>query len=418
VSSDSFLIELRIGYPRWKLIEPINTVAKKFHLTLESPRVPHMSLYGSFQIKDGFSIRDVKKAIESVSVHYDYLSYIIDGWDFKKGREGWVIAFKILPSPELERCKTDLVHNLLKISEPKNSWDYYPEKAWYHITLAFKLTDGQYNKIVKELQKQKVSRIGLLQKFFPSILQTFTDPNRLYLHPLLLPVDAFRITILHRSLIAAEYDLVTKRWLNRSDAKSTYHLGNTLKNYRIKKGIELTRPHHYTDKTIFTLADLHLGHSNIIKYCCRPFLFSDINEMDSVLINNWNNTIKPHDIVFYVGDISLNSHQSYISKLNGNITFIQGNHDSQIPSVKDFFEYNYHGIDFLFIHDPKHAPKNYPGWIIHGHEHNNKIRKYPFFDPVNRKINVGVELVKYQPVRLKYIYDLIMNKHETIPYCE
>jgi len=415
IPSDSYLIELRIGYPRWKLIKPIQEVAEKFHLTYETPRVPHMSLYGSFRIKDGFTIRDVKWAIEKVAHHYGFLPYVIDGWNFKKGNSGHVIAFNVLPSPELRSLTTAMVNNLLPITQPKNSWDHQPGNTWHHITLAFKLTDEKFEKILDELRKREPD-MGILKKLFPFFFKNPTNAKKKHIPSLHIPVDALRITILHRGLIAAEYDLTTKKWLDRPNAKSNHQLGITLKTYRIKKGLELTQPHYYPDKTIYTIADLHLNHPNIIKHCCRPFLFTNVHEMNRVLINNWNYTVKPNDYVFFVGDLCLDSPEDYLTKLNGNITFIEGNHDSQIITKKAQHQYNYHGIDFLFVHKPDQAPEDYPGWIIHGHEHNNKIKQYPFFNPKNRRINVGVELVKYQPMRLKYLYDLIKSNTGMIPY--
>ena len=55
----------------------------------------------------------------------------------------------------------------------------------------------------------------------------------------------------------------------------------------------------------FLVADLHLGHANIIKYCNRPF--SSVEEMNDALISNWNNTIGEEDRVFFLGDFALGS---------------------------------------------------------------------------------------------------------------
>ena len=82
---------------------------------------------------------------------------------------------------------------------------------------------------------------------------------------------------------------------------------------------------------IFLIADLHLGHANIIRYCSRPFLVSDVREMDHVLIKNWNYTISSLNRIYYLGDLRYGkdalSALQYRRKLKGCITFIQGNHD-------------------------------------------------------------------------------------------
>lgn len=53
---------------------------------------------------------------------------------------------------------------------------------------------------------------------------------------------------------------------------------------------------------IFFIADTHFGHNEIIKYENRPF--SDTDEMDRILISNWNNTVSNNDTVFMLGDFS------------------------------------------------------------------------------------------------------------------
>ena len=188
----------------------------------------------------------------------------------------------------------------------------------------------------------------------------------------------------------------------------------TQKEYRIANGMELTRSQHHPTKSVFVISDLHLDHANIITYCQRPF--DSVREMNEVLIKNWNNVVKPDDLVFFVGDMALGSSDEYIAVLNGNIYFIWGNHDetSDPDSMHASVPYSYKGIDFLFIHEPEMTPSEFKGWVIHGHHHNNNLKKFPFFDPDKKRINVSVELVKYQPVSLDYIHCLIIDRHEKI----
>ena len=52
---------------------------------------------------------------------------------------------------------------------------------------------------------------------------------------------------------------------------------------------------------IFFTSDLHLGHKNIIRLCGRPF--ESVEEMDEILIDNWNKKIHRCDTVYILGDI-------------------------------------------------------------------------------------------------------------------
>ena len=51
-------------------------------------------------------------------------------------------------------------------------------------------------------------------------------------------------------------------------------------------------------------SDWHFGHRNVIDYCNRPF--SSVEEMNDKLVELWNNTIKPEDEVWFLGDFSMN----------------------------------------------------------------------------------------------------------------
>ena len=67
---------------------------------------------------------------------------------------------------------------------------------------------------------------------------------------------------------------------------------------------------------IFFTSDLHLGHANIIRLCNRPF--SNVEEMDETIINNWNSVVTDNDDVYILGDFSYKSENpiSYLKKLN------------------------------------------------------------------------------------------------------
>lgn len=79
---------------------------------------------------------------------------------------------------------------------------------------------------------------------------------------------------------------------------------------------------------IFVTSDTHFNHTNIIKYCNRPF--KDIDEMNEELIKKWNEVVSNEDIVYHLGDfgfIPKNKLQEICKQLNGYKILIMGNHD-------------------------------------------------------------------------------------------
>lgn len=79
-------------------------------------------------------------------------------------------------------------------------------------------------------------------------------------------------------------------------------------------------------KRIWFTADHHFGHANIIKYCERPF--ASVEEMNSEMISRWNEVVRLDDIVYHLGDFTLEtSILKYAVNLNGYIKIIPGGHD-------------------------------------------------------------------------------------------
>ena len=83
---------------------------------------------------------------------------------------------------------------------------------------------------------------------------------------------------------------------------------------------------HYT-------SDLHLFHKNIVKFTNRP----DLSVEDHIewIITLWNSQVKPGDTFYHLGDFcfagtsKLQEILAITQRLNGNIVFLLGNHDSE-----------------------------------------------------------------------------------------
>jgi len=166
---------------------------------------------------------------------------------------------------------------------------------------------------------------------------------------------------------------------------------------------------------IFLTSDLHFSHANIIRYCDRPF--KDTDEMDETLIENWNAIVNDGDMVYNLGDLSMQRgkgekvisyYSKILSRLNGRHVLIMGNHDHMKP-----FQYVEAGIEsvhtslivtsvkgnvsqeVLMAHDPAIATAMPEDMIMFcGHVHDT-FRK---LNTPKRILNVGVDIWGYKPV--------------------
>ena len=83
----------------------------------------------------------------------------------------------------------------------------------------------------------------------------------------------------------------------------------------------------------FFCSDLHLGHANVIKYCNRPY--KDVDEMAQAIITQWNSQVKDGDLVYCLGDMSLNRYRCFevLPWLNGRKVLCYGNHEHELWSI-------------------------------------------------------------------------------------
>lgn len=158
-------------------------------------------------------------------------------------------------------------------------------------------------------------------------------------------------------------------------------------------------------RNIWVVSDTHFGHENIIKYCDRPF--NNANEMNEVLIQNWNSVVDDQDIVYHLGDVGMGQKAAdlneLLKRLKGRKRLLLGNHDDgESPVLKLNFQkirlwrmFSEFGI--LLTHVPVHEgtlnPKKCPV-NVHGHTHTTIIND-------KRYKNVCVENTNYTPVNIE-----------------
>lgn len=127
----------------------------------------------------------------------------------------------------------------------------------------------------------------------------------------------------------------------------------------------------------YCISDTHFNHENIIKYENRPF--KNVEEMNRILIKNWNNVVNKHDKIFILGDFGLDSVGSLTEicqQLNGYKILILGNHDRSKNTMEGigFNEVSKYPIiykdKYIFSHQPIEDTGRF--FNIHGHIHSKK----------------------------------------------
>ena len=172
---------------------------------------------------------------------------------------------------------------------------------------------------------------------------------------------------------------------------------------------------------IYITSDCHFNHLNILDYEKESRgLFANVEEMNEVLITNWNSVIKPDDTVYVCGDFfmgSIEKIQPILDRLNGDITLIRGNHDTPARiklfekngiAIKDIEYIQYKGRFFILCHFPNNS-KEFIDMIrrdnsevvwLYGHVHHNAPKGY-----CDGTYHVGVDTNNLTPISLQQIWE-------------
>ena len=178
--------------------------------------------------------------------------------------------------------------------------------------------------------------------------------------------------------------------------------------------------------TTWFTADTHFGHENVIRYCHRPF--TSAAKMDDRLIENWNQTVKPDDIIYHLGDFTLlgkEPAERYFQHLSGRILVIPGGHDHRWIGKDTFHSGSGHLVQIL---SPLHTIKvtllesdqsqlivlchyslrvwdrsHYDSWHLYGHSHGN-------LPPLANSLDVGLDCWDYRPVSLGTIASKLIER--------
>jgi calcineurin-like phosphoesterase family protein len=152
--------------------------------------------------------------------------------------------------------------------------------------------------------------------------------------------------------------------------------------------------------TVWLTSDQHFGHANIIRHCNRPF--SDVYHMNEEIIQNYCSVVGPDDVVYHLGDFTLNNPNKYLDRLPGKLILITGNHDKKPvrrhprwEAVYDYLEINHNKKKIVLFHYPIESWRS--RWResihFHGHSHGRSMK-------VSGRFDVGVDCHQFMPVKM------------------
>lgn len=132
-----------------------------------------------------------------------------------------------------------------------------------------------------------------------------------------------------------------------------------------------------SDEKVFFIADTHFGSEKIFHYENRPF--ESVDEMNKVIVDNWNKTVWENDVVRFLWDFW---DDSFFSKLNWKKYLVKWNHETkendyyrklwfiEVYDLPVIFE-NF----WILSHEPLYVNANMPYANIFAHVHMNPMYK-------------------------------------------
>lgn len=177
---------------------------------------------------------------------------------------------------------------------------------------------------------------------------------------------------------------------------------------------------------VYYTADTHWNHRNMATLQWRPF--ATVADMNDALLTAWNETVRPNDIVYHLGDWSMGPAAeglAFVQQVHGTVHLITGNHDAPwagnrdalkvqrqwldagFASISPFARRRIEGRNVLLSHFPYEGDhrtgrigedrfnqfrlrdEGLP--LVHGHVHDLWMFR-------GRQMNVGVDMWGWKPV--------------------
>lgn len=188
---------------------------------------------------------------------------------------------------------------------------------------------------------------------------------------------------------------------------------------------------------VYLYSDPHFSHAGACRFMradgvtkMRPF--DDVQEMDEHLVERFNDTVRPNDKVYFLGDVVINKKalDAIMPRLHGDKVLIRGNHD--IYKLKDYTQYfrdvrAYHVMNGMILsHIPVHESSlGRFGTNIHGHLHEKRVMKAIGVDDgrviygneIDTRYHcVCVEQTEYAPILFEHVIKRIEAEGGTIGF--
>jgi calcineurin-like phosphoesterase family protein len=208
---------------------------------------------------------------------------------------------------------------------------------------------------------------------------------------------------------------------------------------------------------VFATSDGHIGHRTIavmrwhsthpeVGQASDPIPERAVQWHDYMLAEKWDSVVKPDDIVYYLGDLSMDGKANaenaleWIKARPGIKRLVPGNHDPIMPGVNrdagkwmaryleafewvfPYYRYKVAGTNVLMSHFPYQGGGDHTAverfgqyrlpflgeWLLHGHTHSDqKAWASEEYSGSHRQIHVGVDAWDYTPVPIEEIARII-----------
>jgi calcineurin-like phosphoesterase family protein len=148
-----------------------------------------------------------------------------------------------------------------------------------------------------------------------------------------------------------------------------------------------------------------------------PNRFTDVTELDELMIENWNARVKKCDRIYHLGDLSWYGKaktQGIVDRLNGSKFLIRGNHDSSkmkldgFQFIKDYYMLKHDDQEVFLFHRPCRSwdKSSHGAWHLYGHRHGNS-------QPWGKSFDVGVDCWDFCPINWETVKAVMAKLADT-----